>query len=138
MKKLTLLLAALLVLAALLPAIADSSENSVVPAESAEDFFGSWAACSAYVDPFMMTIDESRPFQGNPATLEIDENGIAMALSGSDYALTYDLNADGALEAVDGEGGSWVFQLNADGTVSLDLVINDTPVTLYYQQVTAD
>ena len=121
MKKLVLILAALLVCVSLLPALSESSIPNPVAAESREDFIGEWELSGASMIGFYMSASEL----GYSAQLTVTESSITIVTDEDTGISVWDVLDDGTLQYTDPDGTTGIFTLNDDGTLS-----TITPVTV--------
>ena len=133
MKKLSLILVALLALLCLLPALADTATlPTVVPAESEDAFLGHWELSGAALFGMYMAADQL----GVTASLDITSGVASLSFDGETYASPCSFQEDGTLQAVDSDGTISTFYMNDNGTVSVDVPYDEeNTLTMYFSLV---
>lgn len=140
MKKLILILTALLIatfaVGALAEAAADYAPPAVVPAQSKEDFIGNWQLSGASIyDLLYLTAEEV----GVSSELEVSDGVMTITFNEGSGTSPWELMEDGTLKYTDPDGSFGIFVLREDGTISTDTdtQIEDQTVTLtmYFARV---
>lgn len=134
MKKLSLILVALLAIACLVPALAESfTQPTVVAATSEDEFIGSWALAGAQIPGAGYY---SAATLGVTATVEIVSGRASLTFNGQTYSSPSSLHDDGTLVAVDSDGTLSVFCLNDNGWISVEVPYDETSnMTMYFEPV---
>lgn len=139
MKKLILILTALLIATFVFGALAEESANipSIVPAQSKDDYIGSWQLSGASVfDIIYFTAEEF----GLSAELTINESTMTIKFDADTGTSTWELLDDGSLKYTDPDGSYGFFFLRDDGTISTDEETTDEDgntftITMYFARV---
>lgn len=119
MKKITLILAALLVVVLSVGALAEAAFviPTIVAAQSEDDFCDSWKLSGASVSGTYLTAEEV----GVRASLFIWPGSINLLMDGTTYTSTWTLTEDGKLLATDPDGLISYYYLMSDGTIATDV-----------------
>ena len=137
MKKLSLILVALLALTCLLPALSETTTEipNPIAAQSKEEFIGEWELCGAA----MLGIYMDAATLGASAQLTINESTAVLVFEGETGVSTWELLEDGTVEFTDPDQSTGIIVLNDNGTISLDTEVDmegtTYVITLYFARV---
>ena len=132
MKKLSLILVALLVLACLLPALADTASSlpSPVAIQDKQEVIGKWKLSGAAVMGMYITAEQV----GIDAALELNETNAILSSDLSSGISSWELLDDGTIKFTDPDGTTGIVMLNDDASLSFDVEAEDMTVTLYFMK----
>lgn len=139
MKKLSLLLALLLVIACLSAAMAEPQTDYAFPnpiaIQNKTEVYGNWTFTGAGLLGIYMSQEDI----GLTAEMKITETDMTLTF-GEDYgASSWEILSDGTLQFTDPDGTTGIVLLNDDGTLSTDTTTNidgtDYTLTLYFTRV---
>lgn len=130
MKKLSLILVALLAIACLLPALAETASSlpSPVAIQDKQEVIGTWSLSGAG----MMGIFVSAEQVGTSATLVMSESTALLTTDDSSGISSWELLDDGTIQFTDPDGTTLILVMNDDGSLSFELEADGMMVTLYF------
>ena len=139
MKKLSLLLALLLAIACLIPAMAEPETDHVFPnpvaIQDKSEVYGDWTFTGAALLGTYISAEQV----GLDAGMRITETDMTL-IFGEEYgASSWEILSDGTLQFTDPDGTTGIVLLNDDGTLCTDTTTNvegtDYALTLYFARV---
>ena len=130
MKKLSLILAVLLAVACLLPALSESTTlPKPVAAQSKDDFIGDWVLSGAAMKGQFLSAEAI----GAEATLTVTDDAVTITFGEDVGKSTWELTEEGEMLFTDPDGTTGKLLLNDDGTLSIDYPLEeDTTLTMYF------
>ena len=135
MKKLSLILVALLAIACLVPALSESfTKPNVIAATSEDQFVGTWDLEGVLFPDYNQYMTPAQ-LGGITASLNIVIGRASLTFSGETYSSPSSLQADGTLQAVDSDGTISTFYLNDNGRISVEMTSDGINMIMYFAPV---
>ena len=140
MKKMVCLILSLMLILCALPAPAEmeTAQPEVVPAQSMEDFIGTWQAAETYLDSVLIPPEAL----GSVPVLVVGETeGTLTYVSNGEnisFKVSCALTEDGILETKDSSGYTMLFRLLDNGTITLIAQYDGHEMVQYFARVEED
>lgn len=141
MKKLSLILVALLAIACLLPALAEPTTDlpSPVAIQDKQEVIGQWDFSGAALMGYYVTAEMINQSADLSAQIEVTDSSISITVTSEGNNQTgtsaWELLDDGTIKYTDPDGTTGIIVLNDDGTLSLDTETDGMAMTLYFTKV---